>query len=360
MIGANMTTIAGDFLRWEPLRRVESFASRWLWLGLYTSGRRAMPGLWQGTELAFADAAKLTIQETVRALDDLLAADLVEYDQGYEVLRLTLFPDRSTRPHNGRHLRSLWTRFQTVADCDVRNSHVRTLQWLLNDPEQPATSDHGTVWDQTFGTITIPSKRRRGVKRLLDHDTSTPIQPSLFPTETAETVTHPHQSDTVSHTHRDQRSEIRDQSSLLPEESKGRANETLPIMVPVPRMDDLPFSVEQMLTVLAHPSKGRFAALPFDGRLTEALCATIRTAHQNQVGLDDLRVVGEWMGAGGLAWRSDLGASWIARPGALMDAVAQARAWVAQGRPDPKSRHASRRADAAPVGAHGSGRRKLV
>lgn len=368
MIGTNTTTVNGHLAAWEPLRPCEE-ASKWFWLILYTSSRRTIPALWVGSVLTFADVTKYSMHKTITAIDDLLTHELVEFDDKREVLRLTKLPDRSMRPHNGKHLRSVWTKFQGVVACDVRNAHVRTLSWLLDDPEHPITPDHGVVWEQTFGTVAVPPQRRRGAKRLLDEDTSTPSQPSLFRTKPTEIVSHPLQTDTHTHTHRDQRSEIRDLSSPISEESKGDANEAvdnlaLPIVVSVPVMDDLPWSIEQMLSTIAQHARGRFQASPFDGRLTEALVATVRACERSGVTLADLELAGGWLGSGGLAYRSDLGAAWLARPGNLLDAIAAARAWSGSGKPDLNNRAASRgvpgrRVVPAPLGAHGTGKRRL-
>lgn len=360
------TLLSGAIGKWDALREC-SIAARWLWVNLYTSSRKAMVGLWQGGVLTFADVAKMTLGETVVALDDLLEHELVEFDKRWEVLRLTKLPDFSGRPPNGSVIHSMWTLFKRVPICDVRNAHVRTLYWLLSESEKLITPDHADAWEKTFGTVQLPAVRRRGVRTFTDSDTSTTSQPGLFveTTNQTEIVTAPHQ---IGHRVPHGLDLDLDRRSLLlfSEESKGEANEavdkidSVPV-VAVPRMDDLPFSVEDMLSTLARDSGGRFIAQPFDGRLTGALCATIRSAHQNQIGLDDLRVVGAWWANGGLAYRSDLGASWLTKPGNLIDAVAQARAWVAQGRPRIRSGGiaVSKRAEVAPVGAHGSGRRKL-
>lgn len=356
--------MSGSLAMWGPLREC-IVTAKWLWVNLYTSSRRAMIGLWQGGTLTFADVAKMRMDETVIALDNLLENELVEFDAKHEVLRLTAFPDRSARPANGSILHSMWTQFKKVPACDVRNAHVRTLRDLLDDSRRPITSDHATAWEQTFGTVVLPAPRRRGVKKFTNDDTSTAVQPGLFATHQPKTESStPHQT---GHgvPHRLIIDHDPDRSSSLSEKIKSHADEpvdNLPLMVSVPSMDDLPFSVEVMLATVAAQSGGRFASAPFDGRLTAEMVATIRACERAGATVEDLSLVGTWLAKGGLDYRRDLGPAWVARPGNLLDAIANARAWAAQGKPDlvgTRARQPSRRIDPAPLGAHGNGKRVL-
>lgn len=185
------TRLGSAIWDWEPWTNLEPLG-RVLWLALYTSGeaKRHVPGLWQGGIPTIADASRLRQDEVVGALDCLLAADvdgrpMIEYDPKTRVLRLCELPDAGEFPSSGKVILSWWTKFRTVPNCAVRDSHVRTLAWILEEGSKHTrggyTEHHKQAWDQTFGTLAIPAPRRRGVRRLSDfNDTSTHAQPSLF------------------------------------------------------------------------------------------------------------------------------------------------------------------------------------
>ena len=180
------TRLGSAIWDWEPFTNLSSDA-RVLWLALFTSGeaKRNVPGLWQGGIASMVDAARMERDPVVKALDDLLVDGMVEYDQKARVARLCQLPDAGEYPHNGNVVRSWWRRFKTVPECLVRDAHVRTIRWLMEEGArqkgETLTPNHLAAWEVTFGRIAIPEPRRRGVRRLADSDTSTQIQPSLFP-----------------------------------------------------------------------------------------------------------------------------------------------------------------------------------
>lgn len=183
------TRLGSSLWDWEPWREL-SMPTRNLWLALYTSGeaKRHVPGLWQGSIPSMSDAARMRPDDTVDSLDDLLTRELVEYDPKTRVLRLTELPDAGEWPQNGKVILSWWRRFETVPNCGVRNAHVPTIRWLLDHGAKSSgkkvTPHHEEAWAETFAQVQIPSPRRRGMRRLSDDsDTSTRVQPSLFPSQ---------------------------------------------------------------------------------------------------------------------------------------------------------------------------------
>lgn len=364
------TQVGGEVANWPPLRAA-SLPARWLWLSLYISQRRVLPGLFVAGLPAIADITKMTPDDCLQGLDELIAdRDLLEYDREREVLRMTEFPDRFGRPANGRHIRSWWTRFRAVPACQIRDAHIRTLEWLLDDPVHPPTTDHVKAWTETFGTVPLPVHRHRGVRRLLDSDTSTKVQPGLFqkPDEPSATPPNPipyaiRYTDTHRSTIYDPRSSPSSSGSSNAHAESLQQEQISPPrpqfgLVPLPT--DVPFSIVDALACIASGSDGRFAPGPIDDRLVDALSATLSACGKASVTLDDLKVVGRWLAAGGLGYRSDLGPLWIAKPGALLEAVGQARVWRDRG--EGRIGAASRglpAADPAPNSAFTSGRKVL-
>lgn len=178
--GGKYTAIGTNFFQWEPLAS-QPVTARFLWMALYCSNeaRRFPPGLWHGGVPVMAEAAHLETDVVWDALDKLMEAEIVEWDRDRRVARLTTLPDAHERASSWTHLKSWWTRFNLIPPCDVRNGHVKTLRWLVDQGKSPDSMER--VWDETFGTIKVLSKGVRGGKRrLADSDTSTAIQPSLF------------------------------------------------------------------------------------------------------------------------------------------------------------------------------------
>lgn len=181
------TRLGAEIWTWEPWVSLRCPEAQLLWLALYTTApaRRNAPGLWQGGVPVMAEASNLLPDAVVTGLERLLAAELVEYDARFRVLRLCCLPDPGEFPANGNAIRSWWTRFNTVPECGVRDAHVATLRWILDEGarrgRKKVTPHHEEAWTQTFAQIQIPASRRRGLRTLLNSDTGTNVQPSLFP-----------------------------------------------------------------------------------------------------------------------------------------------------------------------------------
>lgn len=147
------TPLGAAWWDWQPLAQASPCA-RLLWLALYTSApaRRCPPGLWQGGPAVMAEVANLELDQVELALAHLIDLRLVEYDPGTRVARLTVLPDRCDRPANGDQIRSWWTRWRTLPQCTVRDSHAATLQALVGT----FTRHHQEAWDATFATAPAP------------------------------------------------------------------------------------------------------------------------------------------------------------------------------------------------------------
>lgn len=179
------TRLGSSLWEWEPFTQLEA-GPQILWMGLYTTAeaKRVMPGLWHGSITTMADACRKPVDETRIYLDALLDAELVEFDIKLRVLRMTQLPDAGESPPNGNVLRSWWRRFTTVPACAVRDAHVPLVRWMMDtwsrENGKPISHGHEEAWKETFGRVVVPAPRKRGIRRLAESDTSTPLQPSLF------------------------------------------------------------------------------------------------------------------------------------------------------------------------------------
>jgi hypothetical protein len=185
------TRIGASIWNWERFTALDD-GPRNLWLALYTTAeaKRVIPGLWHGSINSMAEAAHRPFNVTIQNLDDLLDAELVEFDQKHRVLRMTELPDAGEYPASPTILSSWWSRFLLVPACAVRDAHVAMIRWILdtgaklvkkNRTGRP-TPAHEEIYSSTFGTVPPVAARRRGVRRLLDADTGNDVQPSLFGT----------------------------------------------------------------------------------------------------------------------------------------------------------------------------------
>lgn len=329
---------------------------RMLYLALYTTAeaKRIVPGLFHGSITGMADAAAMPVDRTKYALDHLLEHELVEFDWDRRVTRLTELPDSGESPANGNVIRGWYKRFKDVPKCAVRDAHVTTLLWLMEEwareHDKPSIGKaHIEAWNETFAHVAIPVSRRRGRQRLLDADTSTPTQPGLFdpPPSGAsasdtvpETVVHDSRSDRSADS--DRSNKIRDSETVrepsglgsgsgsgsrsLSEEGDPGEPDRRPTLVLVPPVQ--PY--DTTLVQLAEATNGRYQPVAREG-LHDALCATQRTLTAAGVGPADLALVGRriataevGIGAIGGDPRSRLSV-WVAGPGNVLVELERAR-----------------------------------
>jgi hypothetical protein len=74
-------------------------------------------------------------------------------------------------------------------------------------------------------------------------------------------------------------------------------------------------------------SGGKRYLAAFDDRLVPVLGSALRTAVAAGYTLADVEHMGRWYAAGGEAWRGEIGASYFARNGNLVEALERARRW---------------------------------
>lgn len=354
---SSFTRLGSDIWRWPQWIALDASA-RVVWLGLYTSpeARRFPPGLFEGSLVQIAEACRVPHPDTVSALDLIIERELAEYDRKTRVLRLTELPDAGEWPTNGNVVRGWWTKFRGLPECPVRDAHVPTLRWLMDEGSRAAgkllTPHHHTAWAETFGSVVVPAPRRRGVRRLIE-DTGSDVQPSLFDApkgslpgsdpsaegsarpissennfSSLETLSRPSRKD------QDPGSRIQDLSpSVFPEPipNDDSRDQVLrrPVLTLVP-----PFTPEEMLLGIA-----RGAADPLKPEvppaLRAALCALIAQLAAAGVGVDDVALAGKWLrrrGGGRPTYPAhhmpppERLAAWCLTPGIVLQAVAEQRA----------------------------------
>lgn len=333
------TRVGAGLWSWDPFVDLPPTA-RCLWLALYTSheAKRIVPGLFHGSIRSMGEAAHLPADETLHALEAMRDREMIEFDPKLRVLRLAMLPDAGESPANGRVIRSWWGRFQTVPACGVRDAHITTLRWIMDawsrESGKPVSADHETAWRETFGQVAIPKSRRRGVRSLLDSDTSTALQPSLFgspsvPSEGPDTV-----SATVSSSgyvarpvdnseterkepsgygigYRQDQDQDLGSGSFSPEGGSG-GRPVLSLVPPVPG----PFTVGELAALCTGARWPKTLGEPISSQLARAIGSLPATA--------DLSLLADYVAHDGLIGCTP---EHLATPGALAGAFAKAAMW---------------------------------
>jgi hypothetical protein len=293
-----------------------------------------------------AESACLGVTDAQAALGELCERGLVVRDERTRLTLFTQLPDRGCRPANGKHIHSLYNKWRDLPTCDVTGAYVLLLHWLT----QPFTGDHEKAWDRTFGAQTdvrsttkpvfgIVGFATNGKSALVRSATKLHEDPSCGePVDNSTQISmFPQARDTHPDTHRDtyvctvlcsgEGDRVRE-GGAGGERTKGPANGK-----------DHPFLIKDLFAALRETCAGRVATEPWDVRMAKPLWAVIDACGEAEVTLEDVRLAGEWLAAGGLGYRDDLGIPWLAKTGELLNAVAKARVWNAAGRGEVESRN---------------------
>jgi hypothetical protein len=344
------TKITPRLMEWGPWEMMSPTA-RCLWIGLYASpeARSVAPGLWRGGVAVMAESSCLGVTDTQNALSELKERGVLLFDPATRVAIFTRLPDRAMRPANGRCIVRYYKRWAELPDCLLVDAWIHLLLWLCH----PMTGDHEKHWDSTFGdatgvmSSTIPIFPIEGVITNSEkpvvlastngHDEASRGEPE---DKVAQTSMFQQGSDTVSETVEDtllitySLSGVRE-GGVGEERTRGPANgaDFLEGRRRKPRRKpERPFAIKDLFAALRETSAGRVATTPWDVRMAKPLWDVIEACGQAEVTLEDVRLAGDWLAAGGLGYRDDLGIPWIAKTGELLNAVAKARLWGEAGR----------------------------
>lgn len=333
------------------------------WIALYTTpeAKRICPGLWHGSIQSVAEAAHMSADLVVNALDVLLEREMVELDRENRVLRLTMLPDAGEGPANGNVIRGWWNRYRTVPQCAIRDAHVPLLRWIVDESGKETKKgkpslDHEEAWSETFVRIPQLPNRRRGVRRLADNHTGTAVQPGLFDARSraslngGETVPEhgvepfldasesasgsgvPDQENQVSETVSKPFRSGSGSGSLISSSGEGGSGGGSGTGMP-PRLALVPaFSPEQLLAELAKGiGPSIVTARPIVREtLRASICATIRDLDDQGITLVEVAAAGRYVAdlARERPWRrwpncnvDELLGLWAAQPGEIAQAV---------------------------------------
>ena len=294
--------------------------SKVLWTYLLTCTQE-IPGLIRGGVGSFAEALRVSDACAKRALGGLIEAPshaglmMIEVDPLHRIVRVPNAP-RYNPPGNPNVVVGWWRRWQQMPDSVLKHRHVGAIKTAIDrlagtaeDSKEASTKAHEAwikVWTTTFDLAKSPSEDK---------------QESLFPSHLLKASRKPSRRN-VSGTGSETGSGTRSETEI------GFRNPD-----PDPSPDRLPFTVGELLLVLGQKSAGQVVIEPFDRRLAPAITKVIRQCAAENVTLDDVEAAAAWIGAGGLAWMSDLDPRWVAKAGNLFGAVGAARRWIGQGRP---------------------------
>lgn len=113
--------------------------------------------------------------------------------------------------------------------------------------------------------------------------------------------------------------------SLLPpgEDSSSKSVEG-PEKLPEAKTRKKPFRAPEMVDAIAESSSGKFDPEVLDRGMWPAIERMIARL-EDGITLEDCKLVGAWIGGGGLSFMGHVGASWLAKTGNFAEALAKAR-----------------------------------
>lgn len=344
---------------WDDDRVIPlSPVAKLVWCYCLTSAQD-VPGLLRGGTMSIAEGLRLETSVAQEALHELASTGLVEYDNHHRLLRIPSSPKHNT-PSNPNVLLGWWRKWQQLPGSPLKHRHVAALRDVLDrltavkegdgPVEARKRATWKATWDVSFGTLPVHEETVQGNLFEEDHLNRSQIVSERFGESFRKRHIPEQKQKQISGTETDIRNRDPEYRSLLvPEEWAGAGDANGSSQHVTPEKPDLappakgrrgeqpseplPFTIADLLGALRDSSQGRIAVEPFDRRLASPLTAVIRQCAAASVTLDDVHLAGQWIAAGGLSWMSAVDTGWIAKVGALMGAVANARSWAAQGKP---------------------------
>lgn len=334
-------TIVPEF--WNALEGV-SYAARILAAWLLT-GKDAvdLPGLIHCGAAGAGEKARLKERDARGALDELIAEGFAEYDEKCRVIRVPNAPCYHN-PTNANWILGWYRRWQTMPNCALKAAHVDSLRSAIKPDAAPSI---WAAWNATFG-------RETGKSKPPSDDPPNGSSHGSF-NGSSHAPLHGPSNGPLDGPSKEEEVEDLDQA---PERARGSSAAPLALVheepkprkprKPKPEPEPMPFTVAQLLEALAAGSGGKVSTSPCLEGHASRITGLIRELHASGIGLADVRLAGEFIGA---RWSEgfDIGPGWVASDGKLADTIAKARGWRDRGRPD-RSGRPSASSSSSPVG----------
>lgn len=287
----------------------------WCWL---LTTQQEIPGLILGGVGTIAEALRIAEPAARKSIGHLQLVEMAQIDAKNRIIRVPEAPEHNA-PGNMNVLEGWWRRWQRqVPDSPLKYRHVESIKAVVDRlvrealvGKEPKKAERWEKsWADSFAKVQSMDQQ--------------PVQANLFD------LAHLNSCETVPGTvpgtvpSRKQKAESRKQKAEAESRGEGTGEGSAA----------MPFTIAELLAALAERAKGRVTTSPFPRGLAAPITALIRECEAQGVGLEDARLVGEWIGAGALAFMSEgIGPNWVAKTGNLFDAVGKARGWRDQGRP---------------------------
>ena len=309
--------------RWAPLVAC-SITTRWAWAAMWASRemKSACSGLFPGSVGMVAEVASMSFGEAVAAVDELVEKQLIEHDASHRLIRYTRLPDRFDRPDNGNCLVGWWRGFVLLPPCATRDRHVSLIRWMCGEA---LSKDHEKVWATTFGTISSPDAKTGTSSTVSQVPVLSSSQPELF--DSADLRNHGATVPGTVSIGIGIGQGLRDESTREGSYPQAGLGGRRPPLRSVDAPTDLTDGAKEMLAALGEASGGRVGVDLIDTRLYAPLNLVASVCAQKGLRKADFDLAGRFLRAGGLAYRDDLGANWVSRPGNVLDVVMNARRW---------------------------------
>lgn len=319
-----------DDERVAPLSALAKLTWLCLLTGPHTTG---LPGLYSCGIATLSESMREGIDTVSKAVADLVATGMVQFNPTVRVVRVPNAP-RYNPCSNEKVLKGWFALWKSIPDCAEKFSHIERLRDALD----PSSSWVEKGWAGTFGTVSVPDRYRI---RTVSNSTATTTAgatattslspaPPEAPTTEAPKAPPPNPGETGA---------LFDDPAPPPPPPakpapKRRASSK-------PKTDDPPpFSIDAAIDAIASAAGSRFEVGDKAAWDKGHIIAT-RKMIRRFPDLSTWSLVGEWLRAGGDAFRGPVTIEWTAEAH-FSTAVMLAKRWHADGRP------AITRNDAAP------------
>ena len=311
-----------DDERVAPLSALAKLTWLCLLTGPHTTG---LPGLYSCGIATLSESMREGIDTVSKAVADLVATGMVQFNPTVRVVRVPNAP-RYNQCSNEKVLKGWFALWKSIPDCAEKFSHIERLRDALD----PSSSWVEKGWAGTFGTVSVPSRYRI---RTVPNSTATttagatattslsPAPPEALTTEAPKAPpTNPGETGAL----------FADLAAKTPPPAaKPAPKRRAPSK---PKTDDPPpFSLDAAIDAISRTAGARFEVGDKAAWDPGHIIAT-RKMIRRFPDLSTWTLVGEWLRAGGDAFRGPVTIEWTAEAH-FSTAVMLAKRWHADGRP---------------------------